>query len=281
MKNWLSHLILSAALIFFMGLALYDSPAYQRGLEFIATNNNPVSLMTIFLIFISAAISSWFISFLVIRYEHLHAHLSHDHIDAGPQKFHAEPTPRIGGLALFGGLIVSAWVTPILISEPFQFENYFSAFFLAATPAFFGGIVEDITKGVGVLQRLLLTMISAAIGAWLLGAVIARLDIPILDNLMLWLPFAIALTVIAVGGVANSINIIDGYNGLAAGFCMIALSAMAVVAAQVNDNLIVMMSISMIGALLGFLVWNWPKGRIFMGDGGAYLSRAIRFTHPS
>ncbi len=86
-----------------------------------------------------------------------------------------------------------------------------------------------------------------------------------------WLPFAIAFTVFAVAGVTNSINIIDGYNGLAGGFSVIALIAMAAVAAQVNDSLILVVSVSMIGALLGFLVWNWPQGKIFMGDGGAYL----------
>ena len=47
------------------------------------------------------------------------------------------------------------------------------------------------------------------------------------------------------------------------------------VAVQVNDNLILMLTVSMTGAILGFLAWNWPKGKIFMGDGGAYL---IGFT---
>jgi UDP-GlcNAc:undecaprenyl-phosphate/decaprenyl-phosphate GlcNAc-1-phosphate transferase len=147
----------------------------------------------------------------------------------------------------------------------------FGYLLLAATPAFIGGLLEDITKNVGVAQRLLFTMISAAIGTWLLGAVINRLDIPLLDNAMHWLPFAIVFTVFAVGGVANSINILDGYNGLAAGFSIIVLIALAAVAAQVNDNLVLMVSVSMIGTMLGFLAWNWPKGKIFMGDGGAYL----------
>ena len=142
---------------------------------------------------------------------------------------------------------------------------------LAAVPAFMGGMVEDITKNVGVAQRLLLTMISAAIGAWLLGAVLNRSGIPLLDHALHWLPFAIAFTVLAVAGVTNSINIIDGYNGLAGGLSVIALIAMAAVAAQVNDSLILVVSVSMIGALLGFLVWNWPQGKIFLGDGGAYL----------
>ncbi|MGZ8983673.1 MAG: MraY family glycosyltransferase [Methylotenera sp.] len=229
------------------------------------------NLLAALLILVAAGIASGFICYLIIRYEHLHAHFSHDHINAGPQKFHAIPTPRIGGLALFGGLLIAAWLVPILKPGSSQLEGNFSYLLLAAIPAFFGGIVEDITKNVGVAQRLLLTMISAAIAAWLLSAVINRADIPLLDSALHWLPFAIAFTVFAVGGVANSINIIDGYNGLAGGFSIIVLIAIAWVAALVGDNLVLMVSVSMIGAMLGFLAWNWPKGQIFMGDGGAYL----------
>jgi len=149
--------------------------------------------------------------------------------------------------------------------------NNFGYLLLAAVPVFMGGLLEDVTKKVGVAQRLLLSMVSAAIAAWLLGAVVNRMDIPVVDDALQWLPLAIAFTVFAVGGVTNSINIIDGYNGLAGGFSVIVLIAMAAVAAQVNDNLILVVSVSMIGATLGFLVWNWPKGKIFMGDGGAYL----------
>ena len=236
------------------------------------TKNLAYNLLAIFVILVTAGIVSWFICFLILHYEDLHAHLSHDHAAAGPQKFHAEPTPRIGGLAMFGGLLAAAGLELILHPENSSTTNGLGYFLIAAIPAFTGGLVEDITKNVGVAQRLLLTMISGAIAAWLLGAVIHRLDIPILDNVMLWLPVAIVFTIIAIGGVANSINIIDGYNGLAGGFSVIALIAMAFVAAQVNDNLILVLSVSMIGAILGFLTWNWPKGKLFMGDGGAYLT---------
>src|SRR6266853_1256404 len=73
---------------------------------------------------------------------------------------------------------------------------------LASLPAFLGGITEDVTKNVGTMTRLLLTMLAAAFGVWLLGAVIPRLDIPGFDTLLKWAPFAIAFTMFAVGGVA-------------------------------------------------------------------------------
>lgn len=229
------------------------------------------NLLTIFLILAATGTLSWLVCYLIIRYEHLHAHFSHDHNDSGPQKFHASPTPRIGGIAIFSGLMMGAGIVLILHPASSFANHNFGYLLLAAIPAFMGGLLEDVTKNVGVLQRLVLTMISGAIGAWLLGATLMRLDIPYLDTALHWLPFAMLLTVFAVAGVTNAINIIDGYNGLAGGFAVIALIAMAWVAALVNDNLILVVSLSMIGALLGFLAWNWPKGKIFLGDGGAYL----------
>jgi UDP-N-acetylmuramyl pentapeptide phosphotransferase/UDP-N-acetylglucosamine-1-phosphate transferase len=78
-----------------------------------------------------------------------------------------------------------------------------------------------------------------------------------------------------VGGVAHSINIIDGLNGLASGVCLIALLALGYVAFLVGDSEILLLSGLASGAVLGFRVWNYPSGRIFCGDGGAYFLGAF------
>jgi UDP-N-acetylmuramyl pentapeptide phosphotransferase/UDP-N-acetylglucosamine-1-phosphate transferase len=220
---------------------------------------------------IAASLGAWFTCWLIIRYEHLHAHLSHDQVASGPRKIHIVPTPRIGGIALVTGLLAGGGV--LLALEPqFKFNPAdFGFLLIAGAPAFWGGIAEDVTKKAGVLHRLLMTMLAGRLGAWLLGATLNRLDIPGVDAALPWLPFAVALTVFAVGGIANAFNIIDGYNGLAGGFAVVVLVAIAWVAAQVSDGFILTTALIMIGALLGFLAWNWPRGRIFLGDGGAYL----------
>jgi len=71
--------------------------------------------------------------------------------------------------------------------------------------------------------------------------------------------------------VANAVNILDGYNGLAAVVVAISLLSLAYVGWQVGDSLIVSVALAGVGALLGFLLWNWPRGLIFLGDGGAYF----------
>lgn len=225
-----------------------------------------VALMQLFGV---ALVVAWSVGWLIVRYEHLHAHLSHDQVHGGPQKYHTQPTPRIGGLAVMTGLL-AAGVLMAVQGSLGDASAYF-LLLLASLPAFLGGLVEDVTKKVGVLERLMLTMLAGGLAAWLLGAVLNRLDIPLLDQALVWLPLALLLTVFAVGGVANAVNIIDGYNGLSGGFALIVLACLAWVASAVGDKMVLSLALAMGGAVSGFLLWNWPKGQIFLGDGGAYL----------
>lgn len=83
--------------------------------------------------------------------------------------------------------------------------------------------------------------------------------------------FSVLFTCVAVGGVANAINIVDGFNGLAAGTVLIILVGFCVMAADLHDADIVHLC-GLFGALtLGFLMVNWPWGKLFLGDGGAYF----------
>ncbi len=223
------------------------------------------------LLLTSAGLISWFICYLILRYESLHAQYSHDHTHSGVQKFHAQATPRIGGVALFSGLLASVAIEIVFHIVSSGNSIGFAYFIIASSPVFLGGIIEDVTKNVGVAQRLLFSMLSAAIAVWLLGAVINRTDMLLLDNALAWLPLALAFTVLGISGVCHAMNIIDGYHGLSAGYAAIALTAIIAIAFQVNDHLVIAIGIALLGSLLGFLKWNWPHGKIFMGDGGAYL----------
>lgn len=218
-----------------------------------------------------AAVMSCFMCYLLIYSERFHARFSHDTIGSGPQKFHATPTPRIGGMAIAFGLVGSVLLLGSFAGIRPTAVYGISLLALAAVPSFAGGLAEDLTKRVGILARLMLTFSAALIAALVFGAVIERSGIMLVDHLLQWPVFAIAFTVFAVGGVANAINIIDGYNGLAGGYAILVLGALAWVSAQVGDQLLLISSLAMFGALIGFLIWNYPRGKIFMGDGGAYL----------
>jgi UDP-N-acetylmuramyl pentapeptide phosphotransferase/UDP-N-acetylglucosamine-1-phosphate transferase len=142
---------------------------------------------------------------------------------------------------------------------------------LSSSVAFSGGIWEDFTKSVSPLRRLSLTLIAAVLGYFLLDAKIGRIDLvyAVWDLKYIWimLPF----TALAVAGIANAINIIDGFNGLASVVSICMLLSLGYVALQVNDSFILIMALVVAGAIAGFFVWNFPAGLIFMGDGGAYF----------
>lgn len=221
-------------------------------------------MLTLFISFIASLI----VTLLIIRYDHLHGHLSADHDMDGVQKFHAVAAPRIGGVGVLAGALVATLVSIFAESEANQFGLLV---LLCGLFAFTAGLIEDCTKKVGVKERLLATSVSGLCGGLLLGGWLTRLDVPGLDYLIEIPAISILVTCIAISGVANAYNIIDGYNGLAGVVSIIVLLGLAYVARQVGDDQIATISLAMVGAMCGFLVWNFPRGLIFLGDGGAYL----------
>lgn len=220
------------------------------------------------LVFLIAFAVSLGVTLLVVHSAKTHGHLSLDMDTAGPQKFHAHPVPRIGGIGIVCALIVATAVTWWL--DPSIGRS--AALLLACgAPAFFAGLIEDLTKRVSPAKRLLATAISAALGAWLLDALIRRTDIPGLDFLVAFTAGAFVVTIFAVAGIANSVNIIDGFNGLASMCVVLMLASLAYVGFQVNDPLVGLLALAGVGAVLGFFIWNFPAGLIFLGDGGAYF----------
>jgi UDP-N-acetylmuramyl pentapeptide phosphotransferase/UDP-N-acetylglucosamine-1-phosphate transferase len=196
------------------------------------------------------------------------SHTSHDHDLSGPQKFHARPVPRIGGISIFLGLMSA--VALVWFNE--EKEGRWALMFLASSlPAFLAGLAEDLTKTQSPRRRLFFTAVAAALACWWVDAVITRTDIPGLDWLVSMQWGAVLVTVFVVAGVANAVNIIDGFNGLASMCGVLMLSGLAYVAFQVGDTTIAWLAVAGVGAVLGFFVWNFPAGLIFLGDGGAYL----------
>lgn len=219
--------------------------------------------------------SSFLISFiaatLLTLFAIKHAHLHDSTLDSdleGVQKVHAHAVPRIGGVAIFIAVIlagsIAMWRTPLI-------GKGVLLLMLCSFVAFLGGVVEDFTKRVSPARRLGLTMAAAAMGYFLIDARIERIDWFGGDWEITYMWIALPLTVLAVAGIANAINIIDGFNGLATVVTIIMLMSLAYVAFQVNDTFVLVAALIVAGAAAGFLVWNYPAGLIFLGDGGAYF----------
>jgi len=209
-------------------------------------------------------IISFVISVLLVVSKKWHGKHSLDTTD-GVQKFHVQPTPRIGGVALFLGLIAAWWLASGSTAQ------LLGQMLLASLPAFAVGLTEDLTKKVGVRDRLIATMLSAVAAWWLTGYSLTRVDVWGVDMFVAYLPISVAFTAFAVAGVANATNIIDGFNGLASGTLIICLTALGFIAWQVGDFELVQLSILITAVIVGFFVVNFPFGKLFMGDGGAYI----------
>lgn len=214
------------------------------------------------------ALTSFMACGLIIATQAWHGRYSHDH-NEGVQKFHETPTPRIGGAAIALGLFV-AWACNEGSYRFYQADSLLGLIFLAALPAFIAGAWEDLTKRVGIKERLLATMSSAFLAYLMTGYRIGSIDIWGIDTLLAWWPLSLVFTVLAVAGVANAYNIIDGFNGLSASNMLVSVIAIIVLSYRVGDIELVYFGAIIAGVILGFLAWNYPFGRIFMGDGGAY-----------
>lgn len=218
--------------------------------------------MSIFLIAVSI---SFAVSILLVLTKHWHGRFSMDSTE-GIQKFHTVPTPRIGGIAIFSGMVAGWFVS----SGPLR--ELLTPLMIASLPAFAFGLLEDVTKRVGVIPRLLATMTSGATACLLSGIAINKFDIPVLDALLVYWPIAIFITALAVGGIANAVNIIDGFNGLSSGTVIIMLVSLLLIAKGQGDTVLVASFMLLAAAVLGFFLVNFPLGKIFLGDGGAYFA---------
>ena len=178
-----------------------------------------------------------------------------------PQSSHQLPTPRFGGSAVLLAIFIS-----ILISgEKIDFE-----LLVCTIPVFIFGLLEDFGRSTAPRIRLVIAALATLLGIFVFGIWIDRVDIPGIDLIFMWGPLGILFTVFAVTGLVHAINLIDGVNGLASGKVILSAGALALIAAKFNEPLIAHLAWLVMFATVGLFILNFPFGRIFMGDAGAY-----------
>lgn len=211
-------------------------------------------------------------------------HIRSQGADVGAvQAAHKVPTPRIGGVAIFTGLVVAAFLVPSDV------QGTYIPLVISMLPVLAAGLAEDLGYDVSPRRRLVAAALSSVFAAVLLGAWVARVDVPGVDYLLTFAPLAILFTAFATAGVCNAFNLIDGVNGLSAGTGVVTAIGLASIAHISGLPQIATICFILIAALMGFLVFNFPWGKIFLGDAGAYslghvlawLSVILMFKVPS
>ena len=177
------------------------------------------------------------------------------------RRMHKTPIPRLGGLAIFFGFLVS-----ILIfgrTGPQMAAILVGAILLVAL-----GMVDDVVAlkpGIKFLGQIVAALIPT-----LAGVVITRFTNPFSAggyfNLGI---FSIPVTILWIVGITNAVNFIDGLDGLACGVSAIATVTMFVIAVLYSEYQIALMMAALAGACLGFLPYNMNPAKIFMGDTGS------------
>ena len=217
------------------------------------------------LFLVVAFLVSFLVNLFVIRHFNLSAF--HDS-SSGVQKFHTKPVPRIGGVSIFVSLIA---VGILFAVKNKDFSREFLLLVLSSFPVFALGLAEDITKKVSPKWRLLGAIVSGILAVAMLNAVLKGIHVPFVDNLFSFKLFAVAFTVFGIAGVSHAFNIIDGFNGLASGTAIMIFASYSYVSFLLHDYFLLYTSLVLIFATLGFFLWNYPSGSIFLGDSGAYL----------
>jgi UDP-GlcNAc:undecaprenyl-phosphate GlcNAc-1-phosphate transferase len=180
------------------------------------------------------------------------------------QSAHHNPTPRLGGVAIFAGVCLAA----VFLSS--SSGHILTLLIISTLPVFLAGLSEDLGFHIRPLGRLLAAALSGSLAVFLMEIWIVRFEIPWHEAFVLWAPAAITFTVFCSTGVSNAFNLIDGVNGLSAGIGTLTSLGLIAIGLQVNDRDMVDIGMIMVASLIGFVALNYPDGRIFLGDAGAY-----------
>lgn len=180
------------------------------------------------------------------------------------RKIHTSMIPHLGGI----GMVVGVWASLVWLAVRTYLErgvvpDLAFRVFVPVGMIVVLGLVDD-TKNLRARQKLAVQILASVFIA--VAGVRLYAGVPVVDDYLL---FSGALTAFYLVGMSSSVNLIDGLDGLAAGVSLISAAAFGVAAALLGAPSIVFIALSLAGACLGFLLYNFPPGKIFMGDTGS------------
>lgn len=189
------------------------------------------------------------------------------------RKVHTRVMPRLGGLGIFlafgiGFLLILPWLPEHLFSNDREI-NLVKALFAGGSIIVLTGALDDRFE-LSAKVKLLAQIIAAGVVVFGFDVTVSFVNIPF-GHGYLSMPdwMAIPLTIIWIVGVTNAINLIDGLDGLAAGVSGIAITTILAMAFIMGNMTVVLISLLLLGSIVGFLFFNFHPAKIFMGDTGS------------
>lgn len=192
--------------------------------------------------------------------------MSHEHMLrdlSARQAQHSRPTPRVGGIGIMAGLSFGCLVYYNDIGRDLLFA------LAAGAVVFWAGLHEDIYRNVSPRNRLFAAFLSGVLAIGVTGSLVP--DLGLTEGALLeWVIPAVVITLLWSAGTCHALNLVDGLNGLSALYSMTASIGFITIAGQTGDTDIQIVAGLLLVSVLGFFFLNWPFGRIFLGDAGAY-----------
>ena len=183
------------------------------------------------------------------------------------RKIHTKFIPRMGGLGIIAGFAAGLLVGYLLQPEVFS-RSPFSLTAITAGLVLVTGLgMYDDVKGIGSLGKLIVQFLAASL-VISSGLTMDALTLPFVNPISLGV-FSVPLTMLWLVGVTNAVNLIDGLDGLAVGVSVLVSAVICAIAVVTGDQLLVMVSVALFFAGLGFLRYNFNPASIFMGDTGS------------
>ncbi|MCC5956547.1 MAG: undecaprenyl/decaprenyl-phosphate alpha-N-acetylglucosaminyl 1-phosphate transferase [Natronohydrobacter sp.] len=180
------------------------------------------------------------------------------------QASHVAPAPRLAGVAFLAALLAAH----ALIFDAYQ--HLFVSLSLAVFPVFLAGLLEDFGYPLRPRSRLLATIVSSALMIWITGYWVSSIGVAAFDTVLRFAIVGMFITVLVASSVTQAFNLIDGLNGFAGSVAFCTALGLFFIASAANEPVLAAISLTTCAALLGFLILNYPSGRIFLGDAGAY-----------
>ncbi|MEA3387153.1 MAG: MraY family glycosyltransferase [Patescibacteria group bacterium] len=271
--HYISYIIFYLLFIHILNFTVikeYFSELISSALPFFQEENSVILISYLSWIMVIGGFSSFIMHSKVILYSNKDNLLVDEYGTSKTHAIHNTAIPRAGGIGIY-------FTNLFLIFNPIGWK-----LFLISLPAFIIGFIDDI-KSITPKVRLLFQSLSAILAVLILNTLAYSIGFEIF--LPYWL--SILISIFAIIGVTNALNIIDGFNGLASGIALMIFISLAFISFIVKDMVLFEIIFINIIALVGFLILNFPKGKIFLGDGGAYfigfslatVSLLVTYTH--
>ncbi len=227
---------------------------------------------------IIAAVSAFLLSLVVIPIIIRLSHKKKWYDIPNNRKIHKGLIPRTGGLGIFISLFLSAFIVSYIIYLFFNnsvktiIEIKYLFLFLCILMVHIMGLVDDFIT-LKATYKLFIQFLAAAL-ITLAGFVVKTISLPYIGTIQLGI-LSYPLTILWIVSIANAINLVDGMDGLAGGISSFAALSLGIISLINGNFATAIISFSLFGAIAGFLRYNLPPARIFMGDSGSML---IGFT---